>query len=115
VVQSFEDPPGQAGRTRVRARRLTGPHNQSEDRHPGEWGVDRGRITARQRETLDHVRGIEVARIPEGMKWCPHCSGYGSSLKGAAGRCTRCGGCGLVGADRERPVAGRDGEPSDRR
>jgi DnaJ-class molecular chaperone len=27
---------------------------------------------------------------------CPHCSGYGSSLKEAADRCTQCGGTGLV-------------------
>jgi hypothetical protein len=49
------------------------------------------------------VRGIEVGRIPEGMKWCPHCSGYGSSLTEAAGRCTRCSGCVLVG----RTASGR--------
>jgi hypothetical protein len=49
------------------------------------------------------------------MKLCPHCNGYGSSLKEAAGRCTHFGGSGLVEADRERPVAGRDGEASERR
>ena len=77
--------------------------------------MDRERITERKREAVDRVRGIEVSRIPEGAKWCPHCSGYGSPLKEAVGRCTRCGGCVLVGADRERLVAGRDGEPSERR
>ena len=34
--------------------------------------------------------------IPEGMRWCPHCNGYGSSLKESAGRCSRCAGTGLV-------------------
>jgi hypothetical protein len=61
------------------------------------------------------VRGIEFGRITEGVKWCPHCNGYGSSLQEASGRCTHCGGCGLVGATAKRPVAGRDGEPSERR
>jgi hypothetical protein len=64
---------------------------------------------------MNHVTGEQFARIPEGMKWCPHCSGYGSSLKEASGRSTHCGGTGLFWADRERPVAGRDGEPSERR
>jgi hypothetical protein len=40
--------------------------------------------------------------VPEGTRWCPHCNGYGSSLKESSGRCTRCGGTGLVaGADPE--------------
>jgi DnaJ-class molecular chaperone len=30
------------------------------------------------------------------MKWCPHCNGYGSSLKEETGRCTQCGGSALV-------------------
>jgi DnaJ-class molecular chaperone len=64
---------------------------------------------------MDHVRGNEPGRVPEGMKWCPHCNGHGSSLKEASGRCTYCGGSGLVWADRERPVAGRNGEPSEPR
>jgi hypothetical protein len=64
---------------------------------------------------MKHVTGDRFGRIPEGMKWCPHCNRYGSSLKEAAGRCTHCGGCGFVGADRERPVGGRDGEPSELR
>jgi hypothetical protein len=54
-------------------------------------------------------------RIPEGMKWCPRCNGYGSSLKEESGRCTHCGGSGLVWVDRDRPVAGRNGEPPERR
>ena len=52
--------------------------------------------------------------VPEGMRWCPHCNGYGSSLKEASGRCTHCGGSGLVWADGQRPVTGRNGEPSAR-
>lgn len=31
-----------------------------------------------------------------GLKMCPHCNGYGSSLKESADTCTRCGGSGLV-------------------
>lgn len=27
--------------------------------------------------------------------WCPHCNGYGSSLREASARCTQCGGSGL--------------------
>jgi DnaJ-class molecular chaperone len=27
---------------------------------------------------------------------CPHCNGYGSSLKEEADRCTRCGGSGVI-------------------
>jgi DnaJ-class molecular chaperone len=34
--------------------------------------------------------------VPKGMRWCPHCNGYGSSLKEDAERCTHCGGTGLV-------------------
>jgi DnaJ-class molecular chaperone len=34
--------------------------------------------------------------VPEGMRWCPHCHSYGSSLKEHAERCTRCAGTGLV-------------------
>jgi hypothetical protein len=35
-------------------------------------------------------------QVLEGTRWCPHCHGYRSSLKEASGRCTRCGGTGLV-------------------
>ena len=31
-----------------------------------------------------------------GLVECPHCNGYGSSLKEEAERCTFCGGTGLV-------------------
>jgi DnaJ-class molecular chaperone len=61
---------------------------------------------------MNDVTADPFGRIPEGMKWCPHCNGYGSSLKEASGRCTHCGGSGLVWTDRERPIAGRNGEPS---
>jgi DnaJ-class molecular chaperone len=64
---------------------------------------------------MSDVLGDRSGRIPEGMKWCPRCNGYGSSLKEGSARCTHCGGSGLVWADRERPVAGRDGERSERR
>jgi len=36
------------------------------------------------------------SREPQGTEWCPHCNGYGSSLREASDRCTRCGGSGLV-------------------
>jgi hypothetical protein len=64
---------------------------------------------------MNHVTGDQIGCIPEGMKWCLHCNGYGASLKEASGRCTHSGGSGLVWADRERPVTGRNGEPSERR
>lgn len=41
--------------------------------------------------------------IPEGMKECPHCNGYGSSLHEDGARCSRCGGSGLVPADGDGP------------
>jgi hypothetical protein len=53
--------------------------------------------------------------VPEGMRWCPHRSGYGSSLKEASGRGTRCGGSGVVWAACERPAAGRHRGPSPQR
>jgi hypothetical protein len=68
-----------------------------------------------QKERMNHMTADQFGFIPEGMKWCPHCNGYGSSLKEASGRCTHCGGSGLVWADREQPVTGRNGEPSARR
>jgi rRNA maturation endonuclease Nob1 len=64
---------------------------------------------------MNDVRADMFGRIPEGMKWCRHCNGYGSSLKEESGRCTHCGGSGLLRADRDRPGAGRNGEPSPRR
>jgi hypothetical protein len=45
---------------------------------------------------------------PKRARWCPECNGYGSSLKQETGRCTRCGGSGLVAipdAELERAVA----------
>jgi hypothetical protein len=60
---------------------------------------------------MNHVTADQFGRIPEGMKWCPRCNGYGSSLKEASGRCTHCGGSGLVWADRDRPVAATASPP----
>jgi DnaJ-class molecular chaperone len=37
-----------------------------------------------------------LCAVPQGMRWCPHCNGYGSSLQEAAECCTRCAGTGLV-------------------
>ncbi len=34
--------------------------------------------------------------VSEGVRWCPHCNGYGSSLKEHAERCSRCAGTDLV-------------------
>lgn len=31
-----------------------------------------------------------------GFRQCPHCNGYGSSLKEEADRCTMCGGSGVI-------------------
>jgi hypothetical protein len=36
------------------------------------------------------------SRVPAGSRWCPHCNRYGSSLKEAGERCSRCSGTGLV-------------------
>jgi DnaJ-class molecular chaperone len=52
----------------------------------------------------------DIGRIPEGMNWCPHCNGYGSSLKERGQHCSHCGGSGLVWAEHERRVASDDGE-----
>jgi DnaJ-class molecular chaperone len=49
---------------------------------------------------MNPVPGDRFGRIPEGMKCSPRCNGYGSSLNEEPGRCTRCGGSGLVWADR---------------
>jgi DnaJ-class molecular chaperone len=60
---------------------------------------------------MNPVRGDQFGRIPEGMRWCSHCNGYGSSLKEASVRCTHCGGRGLVWSDRSR--AATASPPSD--
>jgi len=31
-----------------------------------------------------------------GLEQCPHCNGYGSSLKEKDDRCTKCGGSGMM-------------------
>jgi DnaJ-class molecular chaperone len=46
-----------------------------------------------------------LGQIPEGYKWCPHCNGYGSSLKDGNERCARCNGTGPVAADRASEAA----------
>ena len=38
----------------------------------------------------------DLLGIPKVIRWCPQCNGYGSSLKEASDRCSRCGGTGLV-------------------
>lgn len=35
------------------------------------------------------MRADQFGRIPEGMKWCPQCNGYCSSLREESPRCTR--------------------------
>ena len=37
-----------------------------------------------------------LGKVPAGTRWCPHCNGYGSSLKETGERCSRCGGTGLL-------------------
>jgi DnaJ-class molecular chaperone len=46
---------------------------------------------------------FEVMMNPEkyGLIQCPHCNGYGSSLKEESERCTQCGGSGLVKKDKK--------------
>jgi hypothetical protein len=61
---------------------------------------------------MNHVMGDHFGRIPDRVKWCLQCNGYGSSLTEASGRFTYCGGSGLVWTDRERPVARRSGDRS---
>jgi hypothetical protein len=85
-------------------RRVTGVHLGGEYNHSEEEGG-----------TMNHMTADQFGRIPEGTKWCPHCSGYGSSLKEASGRCTRCGDTAVVWADHKTPLESRDGEPSERR
>lgn len=50
-------------------------------------------------------RDRDVSQIPHGYKWCPHCNGYGSSLKHRNERCVRCSGTVLVAADRASEAA----------
>lgn len=44
--------------------------------------------------TFDQISNPEA----HGLEMCPHCNGYGSSLKDPEGvdRCTKCGGSGLM-------------------
>ena len=50
---------------------------------------------------------------PKRARWCPECSGYGSSLKQETMKCTRCGGTGLVAvADAELERSEVDGGSS---
>lgn len=44
---------------------------------------------------------IEVMLDPEkyGFKVCPHCNGYGSSLKESGSTCSKCNGSGLIKKD----------------
>jgi hypothetical protein len=45
---------------------------------------------------MSHRMGDAYSNVPAGTRWCPHCNGYGSSLKEASGRCSRCGRTGRV-------------------
>jgi DnaJ-class molecular chaperone len=49
--------------------------------------------------------------VPEGMRWCSHCNGYGSSLKESSGRCSHCAGTGLV-VDEATALAAEGGNGS---
>jgi DnaJ-class molecular chaperone len=48
---------------------------------------------------------IDLFMNPEahGYMECPHCNGFGSSLKEASARCTRCNGLGLVKKEEPSP------------
>jgi DnaJ-class molecular chaperone len=50
-------------------------------------------------------RDHDLGQIPAGCRWCPHCDGYGSSLKDDNDRCAHCHGTGLVAADRHNQAA----------
>ena len=41
---------------------------------------------------------VDIFMNPErfGYEVCPHCNGYGSSLREASDRCSKCGGSGVV-------------------
>ena len=47
---------------------------------------------------------IMLDPFKHGYKWCPHCNGYGSSLKDSEGTntCTKCHGTGLVKVEPEK-------------
>jgi hypothetical protein len=51
------------------------------------------------------------SKVPAGTRWCSHRSGYGSSLKEAGQRCSRCGGTGLVPVADPAEQAGNGHEP----
>ncbi|MDO8208972.1 hypothetical protein [Conexibacter sp. CPCC 206217] len=42
------------------------------------------------------MRGWSIHGLDDGMQVCPHCNGYGSSLKEGGDRCSQCGGSGVV-------------------
>ena len=51
------------------------------------------RLTAVEVSTV-----FTMAALPQGVSYCGHCNGYGSSLKDPPGvdHCTLCGGTGLM-------------------
>ena len=49
--------------------------------------------------------------LVDGMRWCLHCNGYGSSLKEGAERCTHRTGAGLVVDEAAALSAEHGGEP----
>jgi hypothetical protein len=68
------------------------------------WAV---RYESRHRDSTKGI-DIEVMMNPEahGLTQCPHCNGYGSSLKETADRCTFCGGTGLVLIEKAKTYKG---------
>jgi len=46
----------------------------------------------------DSMLDIKIMLDPQkyGYSQCPHCNGYGSSLKESSNTCSKCGGSGLV-------------------
>jgi DnaJ-class molecular chaperone len=45
---------------------------------------------------MNDVIGLMLDPEKYGYTQCPHCNGYGSSLKESAPTCTLCGGSGLI-------------------
>lgn len=72
-----------------------------------EPGLGRARFESKGRDNTS-LMDVSVIMNPEahGLAECPHCHGYGSSLKEDADRCTYCGGKGLVPKDKAENYRG---------
>lgn len=94
LVQALPGPAPRPGQRMVggpgQFRALPGPGRRG-DRNLGSRAEGRMDLFAKM-QSGDHVE-------------CPHCSGYGSSLKQSADRCTKCGGEGLVTRQHAQRIA----------